>query len=302
VSEPRISAFARLANGNVKPTRVIEGQITKLSRTMHGLQYDAAHDEIVVPVALAGAVLTLRGGANGSEPPIRVLQGPHTRITRPDTLYLDVKHDEIFVDSGDEKILVFKRDASGDVPPIRVIEGPQTRIANIYGIAVDPVHDLIFISNRVERAGKPDSIMVYNRTDAGDVPPRAVINGPHTGILRIRQIEVDAERGRVYVAVKNNQDIYKHDAAMPTPWDADKPGFIGVWDVTDNGDVPPRGVIKGPASKLVWPAGVAINPQDGEVYTIDSVSNALFMYTMPEFFTANGPATSSLRGSSTHAQ
>jgi len=300
VSEPRISAFARLANGNVKPTRVIEGQITKLSRTMHGLQYDAVHDEMVVPVALAGAVLTLRGGANGSEPPLRVLQGPRTRIMRPDTLYLDVKHDELFVDSGDDRILVFKRDAAGDVPPIRVIEGHETRIANIYGIAVDPIHDLIFISNRVERAGKPDSIMVYNRTDSGDAAPRAVISGPKTGIIRIRQLEVDPERGKLYVAVKNNQEFYKIDAAMPSPWDPDKPGFIGVWDVSDNGDVPPKGVIKGPASKLVWPAGIAINPKDGEVYTIDSVSNALFMYAMPEFF--KGPDTTTSGGTSTHAQ
>ncbi len=57
-----------------------------------------------------------------------------------------------------------------------------------------------------------------------------------------------------------------------------------MWSVNDNGDVPPRGVIKGPASSLIWPAGVAINPKNHEVYTIDSVSNALFMFHMPELF------------------
>jgi hypothetical protein len=34
----------------------------------------------------------------------------------------------------------------------------------------------------------------------------------------------------------------------------------------------------------VWPAGVAINPKHHEIYAIDSVSNALFMFKMPEFF------------------
>ena len=57
-----------------------------------------------------------------------------------------------------------------------------------------------------------------------------------------------------------------------------------MWSIEDNGDVPPRGVIKGQASGLVWPAGVAINPQNHEVYTIDSVSNALFTFSTPEFF------------------
>ena len=60
---PRISAFARLANGNVAPGRVIEGQETNLSRTMHGLAYDAVHDEIIVPVALSGAILVFKGSA-----------------------------------------------------------------------------------------------------------------------------------------------------------------------------------------------------------------------------------------------
>ena len=57
MSVPRISGFARLANGNVAPDRIIEGQTTSLSRTMHGLAYDEVHDEIIVPVALSGAVL-----------------------------------------------------------------------------------------------------------------------------------------------------------------------------------------------------------------------------------------------------
>jgi len=70
------------------------------------------------------------------------------------------------------------------------------------------------------------------------------------------------------------------------PADPDKPGFIGVWDITDNGDVPPRGIIKGPASQVIWPAGVALNPGDREVYTIDSVSNGMYSYHTPEFFPA----------------
>ena len=59
---------------------------------MHGIFYNARDDEMVVPVALGGAVLTLPGGANGGVPPLRVLQGPKTDIVQPDTLYVDVAH------------------------------------------------------------------------------------------------------------------------------------------------------------------------------------------------------------------
>jgi DNA-binding beta-propeller fold protein YncE len=265
---------------------------------MHGIFYDPVHDEMVVPVALAGAVLTLRGGATGSEPPLRILQGPKTGLVQPDTLYVDVEHDEMIVDSGDDGVLVFSRMASGDVAPLRRLKGPKTKIRNPYGMTIDSTRDLIFVANRTETEGggraSQDGILVFNRTDDGDVAPRAVIAGPRTGILKIRQIVIDEARGQLFVTVKNNVEFYDFDAGRFTPWNPERTGFIGVWSATDDGDVPPRGVIKGPASGLIWPAGVAINPETHEVYTIDSVGNALFMFEMPEFFFR--PPTSSSPG------
>lgn len=293
MSEPRIGTFARLANGNVQPKRIIGGQNTKLSRTMHGIVYNERRDELVVPVALAGAILTFRGDVNGSDAPIRVIQGPKTRIMRPDTLYVDQVHEEIFVDSGRDSILVFPLLAEGDVAPIREIKGDKTLIANMFGIAVDPVHNVVAISNRTMMSAEEgqelegDRILVFNRTDNGNVAPKAIIGGPKSGIVKLRQLEIDAERGKIFATVKNNEESYELKDVNPSPWNKVKIGFIGVWNVTDNGDIPPRAVIKGPATGLVWPAGVAINPRDHEVYAIDSVSNALFVFSMPEFF---GPA------------
>ena len=68
---------------------------------MHGIVYDPIHDEIVVPVALGGAVLTLPGDAAGDAPPKRILQGPKTGIVQPDTVYVDLVNDELIVESGD---------------------------------------------------------------------------------------------------------------------------------------------------------------------------------------------------------
>ncbi len=97
-------------------------------------------------------------------------------------------------------------------------------------------------------------------------------------------MDVDEERGLIFATIKNNFEAYNWADARPSPWDPDRTGFIGVWSIDDDGDVPPRGVIKGPATGLVWPAGVAINPKNHEIYAIDSVSNALFMFKVPEFF------------------
>jgi len=47
---------------------------------MHDVRYDALHDEIFVTNPFAEAILVFRGGASGEEPPIRVIQGPHTQL------------------------------------------------------------------------------------------------------------------------------------------------------------------------------------------------------------------------------
>src|SRR5260370_7280182 len=160
---------------------------------MHGIFYNRRDDEIVVPVALGGAVLTLPGGPSGGDPPLRVIQGPKTEIVQPDTLYLDVAHDEMVVDSGDNSVLVFPRTASGDVAPIRKIGGPKTHIDNIFGLTVDSVRNLIIVANRIETDGREssDGILIFNRTDNGDVAPRAIIAGPRTGIIKIPQVVPD---------------------------------------------------------------------------------------------------------------
>src|SRR5437773_2522121 len=114
---------------------------------MHGIFYDPIHDEIVVPVALGGAVLTLPGDAAGDAPPKRILQGPKTGIVQPDTLYVDLVHDELIVESGDDAVLVFPRTAQGDVAPSRRIGGPNAGISNIYGLAADAKRDCIGVAN-----------------------------------------------------------------------------------------------------------------------------------------------------------
>jgi DNA-binding beta-propeller fold protein YncE len=267
----------------MSPVRVIEGQGTHLSRTMHGIAYDAVHDEMIVPVHLAGAVLVFRGDAKGEEGPIRMIQGPHTQILRTETVTVDVPHGEIIVgEDGGKDILVFHRDAQGDAAPLRIIRGPKTGLDEVRGVAVDPARNLIVVSS-YSRKGTT-GLFIFNRMDEGDVPAKAIISGPKTGIVRIRQVELDSDQGKIFVAVKNNTESYRFDAASPSPWNPAELGFIGVWDISDQGDVAPRAVIKGPASGLVWPAGVAINARNREIYTIDSVRNGMFSYSVPEFF------------------
>jgi hypothetical protein len=279
------------------PERVIEGQATKLTRANHGIAYDAIHDEIVTVSSLASAILVFRGGASGNESPIRVIQGPKTGLTQLNSLGLDVAHGEIMVTEYGGTVLTFARDANGDVAPLRVLHGPKTKITMPYGVAADSTRDLLLIANS-KRGGEGEAgILIFDRTDDGNVSPAAIIGGPNTGLLRPSQLEVYAKTGKVVVAVRN-ADWYspyyldrlemntgmKRFERLPSPWEGGKLGFIGVWNVTDSGDVAPHAIVRGPLSGLIQPSAVALNPKTGEIFVGDTPHNSISTVLMPEVF------------------
>jgi hypothetical protein len=264
VANPRIAIFARLANGNAAPVRVIEGGHTRLSRTSHAIAYDEKNDEILVPNPLAEAVLVYRGNASGDEAPVRTIQGPHTLLQENDELALDNVHDELVVPTR-QAILIFSRLANGDVAPARVIAGPRTRIFRARGIAVDPINNIIAVGN-----SDPLGILIFNRTDEGDVAPRSIITGPQTGIYATKGFAVIPERKELIATVEARGVQVSRNLGE---------SFIGIWNYADNGDVPPKATIKGETTMLIAPRGAAVDVQHQEIFVIDKVQNAFFAYS-----------------------
>jgi len=271
--------------------------MTHLSRTTHGIAYDTTHDEIVAPNPLAAAIVIFRGGAAGEEAPIRTIQGARSGLSRPETVAVYEKNNELFVgDPGDRRVLVYKRDADGDARPLRTIQGPKTKLLQVVGIAVDPNRDVLVVSSYSRLPGGVTGLLIFGRTDDGDVAPRRVIAGPRSGITRLRQIALDPETGRIYAAVINNEYLPPYDidhprrgldanVDLPSPWNTGTEGFIGVWDdEKDDGDAPPRSLIKGRSTGIVHPAGVTFNARDGEVIAPDAVWNGFFTFLKPELF------------------
>ena len=273
MAHPQIAAFARLAGENAKPTRLLAGQKTLLSRTMHDIRYDEVNDELLVTNPFASAILVYRGSANGEEAPVRVIQGAKTTILAPDRLEVDPVNNEILVPEGN-RLLVFPRTANGDVAPIRVLEGPDTSLVSAESVVVDPVRNLLIIGTQDRRATSGGgALLIFNRTDRGNVKPRAVIRGPNTGIVRINQMAIYPPKGWIIASMPGRADQQEPEGV-----------FIGVWSIQDNGDVPPRWKIGGPKSGLMKPRGVAINPSHKEVIVADMSLNSVLTFYFPEIF------------------
>ena len=113
--------------------------------------------------------------SNGNTPPIRVIQGPLTRLNWPAHLSIDVEHQEIYVANPvTHEILVFRAGDSGNVAPIRVLKGSHTGISYPHGVFVDTKNDELVVANFGNH-----SSTIYRRTAAGDTPPiRTIRSAP----------------------------------------------------------------------------------------------------------------------------
>ena len=269
-------AYARLAKENTVPVRILEGQKTQISRTMHSMEYDPAHDELVVNSPLTQSILTFKGGSGGETPPVRVISGPKTQIRGTDydgndKMSMDTVNGEIYIgvatDGGPGKgvVLVFDRTANGDVAPKRIIGGPNTKFdfptpkgQGFPHMAVDPVRNILIVSTR-------GSLLLFDRTASGDAKPKGVISGPKTllgggGGL----VKVNPDNGMVVSSCAG--------------------GSICAWDINQPGDVAP--LFKIPVEKLTGTnfSGPTLNPKYKEVMVTSSSRNKIATFFWPEIF------------------
>lgn len=242
IAQPQMVAFARGARSGDRPARILAGAATRQGRGMHDMRYDEIHDEIVIANPTAQAVLTFRGGASGEESPLRVIQGPRTRIVKSDYVEVDPVHDELFVPGGGH-ILVFPRTANGDVAPIRVIEGPDTGLRGPLGgfLSVDPINDLIVVPNR-------GRILIFNRTATGNVKPKAVIKSSQ--LVGIRHLRVYPPKGLIVTVLGGKSKGVGQDEMTA----------IAVWSIHDDGDVPPLMIFTDPEAPVLG-RKLAFNPK-----------------------------------------
>jgi DNA-binding beta-propeller fold protein YncE len=271
VAHPQIAVFARLANGNAARKGAIEGQRTMLGRTMHGIDYDHLHDEIVVPQQFGQAILTFKGSARGEEPPIRVIQGSRTMITAMDRLAVDPYNDEIYVPEGD-RVLVFDRKAHGNVAPKRVL-GPGPGFTEAGSVAIDHIRNLLVVgaSLRSHDEGGPAQIAIFDRTASGNTNPKRVIAGLKARLMDPGNMRVHPETGQIFVV--------------------QQAGYVGVWSIEDNGAVPPRFTVGGPQGMLKKPRGLDLDPVNSAVIVSDKELNAVLTYEVPQVFRQTGTAS-----------
>jgi len=183
---PQVAVYDKTANGNTKPTRLIQGPKTNLSDA-HGLAIDSKNKLLFVNswgnisdyrVAGTGrfeppSIEVFSATSDGDAAPLRVIQGPKTQRDWPGAMSIDPDTGNLYVanDMG-QSILVFRKDDQGDVAPMRVIKGQKTHLSYPAGVFVDAKNKELWASN----IGN-SSATVYPLDADGDVAPLRIIRG-----------------------------------------------------------------------------------------------------------------------------
>ena len=241
------------------------------------MAYDYVHDEIVVTSALAQALLTFKGDANGEQAPIRVIQGDKTGILAVgalDKVTIDAEHGEYYITTPRQEVRVFARDAVGNAAPLRVLSGPDTQLSvgrqkeGIFegkggnpSIRIDPIHNLLLVpvndySNTSQALNEP-KILVFDRTATGNTKPRAVIRG--------------ASLGAIYPAKNRLIDHRK--------------GYFEIWNVPTTGEVT-QPMVRIPAQLEPRESGgvIVLDAAHKEVIVATAAGNTIKTFYIPELF------------------
>jgi len=150
--DPSITVYARTAQDDALPRRVIQGPRTELSLPMK-VFVDPVHNELFVANSGRNSILVFNRSAGGDVAPIRKIEGPATGLKKPVGLFVDIKNDELWVTNPEEHTAtVYRRTAQGNTAPLRTLRGapdgtPSPGIGNPGGIAYDPTREQILVPN-----------------------------------------------------------------------------------------------------------------------------------------------------------
>ena len=210
---PQVAVYRKLASGDEKPIRLIQGESTRLSDA-HGIAIDTKNKLLFINnwgnisdynVVGTGrfetpSITVYPLDANGDISPLRVIQGPRTQLNWPASMSLDPDTGDLYVanDMG-QSVVVFRGTDQGDVAPRRVIKGQKTGISYPTGVFVDTRNKELWVSNLGN-----SSATVFPLTANGDVAPLRTIRSAPAGKASLRfgktqAVAYDSKREEILV-------------------------------------------------------------------------------------------------------
>ena len=243
--------------------------------TYSAVAVDPTRDEIILQDENLFQILVYGRGSN--TPPRATMTEPRRRIGGVKTkvefncgLYVDPASGDIYSVPNDtvDTLVVFGRQAQGNVAPDRELSTPH----GTYGIAVDETRQEMFLT--VQHS---NSVVAYRKLAHGTEKPLREIVGDATKLQDPHGIAVDSTRNLMFVVNYGNAKT----TSRRGPGTFELPS-ITVYALDASGDVAPLRVIKGEKTQLNWPAGMAIDPEEGILYVANDAGHSVLAFRVTD--------------------
>ena len=225
-----IAVYPREATGDFAPKRTL-----KVTHRAYAMTIDDQTKELFLSVQFPPQIAVYSKDASGDDKPLRLIQGPRTRLADSHGIAIDSKRRLLFVNNwgniADLKVArtgrfeppsisVYPLNADGDTPPLRVIQGSKTQMDWPGSMSIEPDSGDLYVANDMGQ-----SLLVFHGSDEGDVAPARVIRGPKTRLTYPLGVFVDAKNKEVWAANLGNSSAT-------------------VYPLMANGDVAPLRIIR----------------------------------------------------------
>lgn len=178
----------------------------------------------------------------GDVAPVAMIQGALTQLSAPQSLFLDVANDRLYVaNTGQSSILVFDSVSTleGNVPPTRFLQGTNTTMSGPTRTILDQGRDLLYVDNTGQR-----SILAFasGATIESDIAPTRKIDGANPGLNNALDMFLDSSADRLYVANTAVSNVLIFDQIS-----------------SKDGNIFPTRTLKGGNTRIVSPQSVLVD-------------------------------------------
>lgn len=241
-----VTAYAKGANGDVPPARIISGSNTGL-HVPQGIALDAGRNIYVVNHTGLGSVTVYAAGASGNVAPVQTISGSKTGLNGPEGIAVDASLN-IYVansfggPSGLGSVTIYPAGANGNVAPTRTINGSNTGLNFPEGVALDASLN-VYVTTFVGGPSGLGNVSIYAAGANGNVAPIRTITGSNTRL-----------HGPVGVVLGGRGGIYVVNYDSPS---RPAPGAVTVYPAAATGNVAPLRTISGSNTGLFGSLGIA---------------------------------------------
>jgi 6-phosphogluconolactonase (cycloisomerase 2 family) len=263
--------YAQDNGGTVDVTRPPVRDIRDTAPIYSSVGVDIQHNEVFLQDSNTWSirVFSRLDNAKPGTPPTearRIIAGNKSDVQFNSCVYIDPASGDVYSVENDigDVIVVFNHDDTGNVEPKTKLKVTHRAFA----MAIDNENQEMYVSVQY-----PPQVAVYRKGASGDEKPKRLLIGDKTRLSDAHGLAIDTKNKLLFI--NNWGNISDYRAAGSGRFE---PPSITVYPLNADGNTPPLRVIQGPKTTLNWPGAMSIDPDTGDLYVANDMSQSIAVF------------------------